>query len=75
MALPMAPEAAPQEAPAPEAPEQGGEDAIIDQIGELMSQLAPEKQQLVLAKLGELAQGGPGTSDPMAGPNGVPAGV
>lgn len=80
MAMPMAPEAAPPEAPvAPEA-EGNPEDVIIDQIGELMSQLAPESQQAVLAKLAELAGGGEsaepvGTSSPEGGPNGVPLGV
>ena len=76
MPAPM-PEAPMQEAaPAPE--EQNPEDAIVDQIGELMQQLSPEKQQAVIATLGE-ALGGQqspqGTSSVDGGPNGVPVGV
>ena len=35
----------------------GGDDQIIDQIGELMLQLSPEKQSQVIAKLSEMAGG------------------
>jgi len=57
------------------------EDQVIDQIGELMQQLPPEKQALVIQKLQELLEG-PGeeapqmqqTVSPEGGPNGKPAG-
>jgi hypothetical protein len=60
------------------APEQSGEDQIIDQIGELLKQLSPEKQQAVIAMLSELSGGAQDeipvqTVSPEGGPNGKPA--
>jgi hypothetical protein len=66
-----------EEQMAPEAAE--GEDGIVDQIGQLMAQLSPEKQAAVLAQLSELAAPAPeemaGTVSPEGGPRGVPVGV
>lgn len=77
MADPQAPQNAQQPAP-------GGDDQdakIIDQIGQLIQQLPPEKQKLVLEALEKMIgaddQEGPQPTqqmDPNAGQNGVPAG-
>lgn len=67
----------------PDAQDQGEgqspEDQIVDQIGELMAQLSPEKQQAVIEKLsamvGEPAeQPGQELVSPEGGPNGKPMG-
>lgn len=61
------------------APEAAQDDAqIVDQIGALMNQLSPEKQQEVLALLSDMLGGGskdPNVADPNAagGANAVPA--
>lgn len=75
------------QAPAPDAAQAGAapqEDQIIDQIGQLLGQLSPEKQQMVVAKLGEMLAGQEaaepneaapmpqGTSSSEGGPNGQP---
>lgn len=62
-----------QEAPALEAqePEQD-ESAIIDQIGALLQQLAPEKQSMVLDQLKQLIGGDQGVEGMDQGANGVP---
>jgi len=60
---------------------QNPEDQIVDQIGELMQQLSPEKQAMVIQKLQELVEG-PAQEEPQleqtvspeGGPNGKPAG-
>jgi hypothetical protein len=61
------------------APEVEGDDGIVDQIGQLMAQLSPEKQAAVLAQLSELAAPASeemaGTVSPEGGPRGVPVGV
>ncbi|HLO97655.1 MAG TPA: hypothetical protein VK171_03580 [Fimbriimonas sp.] len=36
---------------------QGGEDQIIDQIGELFAQVSPEKQEAIISKLSEMLAG------------------
>lgn len=63
-------QAAPQEQAAQ------GEDAIVDQIGQLLNQLSPEKQQEVVAQLAQMMGGAEpadqGTIAADAGPNGVP---
>lgn len=59
-------------------PEAAPEDAIVDQIGELLAQLSPEKQAQVAQKLAEMTQPqeqavpaeAGGTVDPMG--RGVP---
>ena len=60
---------------------QNPEDQIVDQIGELMQQLPPEKQAAVIQKLQELVEGPAQeapqleqTVSPEGGPNGKPAG-
>lgn len=63
-----------------EAPDAGGEDAVVDQIGELMAQLSPEKQAQVIAKLQELLGGGDepmpvGNVSPEGGLKGQPVGM
>lgn len=62
-------------AAAPEgAPEQGGEDQIVDQIGQLLSQLPQQKQQELLAMLTQQLSGDSqmGVASEHGGPNGVP---
>ena len=60
--------------------QQGGEDQIIDQIGELMMQLSPEKQAMIIKKLAEMISGGEEapqleqTVSAEGGVNGKPAG-
>lgn len=74
----MQEQAAPAQA---ESPEQDGpnEDQIVDQIGALISQLSPEKQKVLVMKLGEMVGGGSGTEpvssgSPDAGMTGTPVG-
>ena len=57
--------------------DQGGEAQIVDQIGELMAQLSPEKQAMIIEKLSEMMGGGKApmqTVSPEGGVNGKPAG-
>jgi hypothetical protein len=65
--------------PAQEAAPEANEDQIVDQIGALLNQLSPEKQQMIIAQLTEMLGGGaeeapvnPGISSPHAGANGAP---
>lgn len=64
-----------QAAPEQAAPEQD-DDAIVDQIGALLQQLSPEKQQQIVMQLsqmmGEQAPAGEAVGDPNAGAMGVP---
>lgn len=58
-------------------PEQNGEDQIVDQIGELMAQLSPEKQSQIVEKLAEMIGGQKApqqTVSPEGGMNGKPVG-
>lgn len=50
------------------------DDMVIDQIGALMQKLAPEKQQAVLAQLGQMLGGGEAAQpmDENAGVNAEP---
>lgn len=59
--------------------EQGSEDQIVDQIGELMAQLSPEKQSAIIEKLAEMIGGAKEqapqqTVSPEGGMNGKPVG-
>jgi len=69
----------PQEGAEAPAPAKESEDQIVDQIGMLIQQLSPEKQQMVVAKLAEMMGAGSepvsadeGMTDANAGANGVP---
>lgn len=58
---------------------QNPEDAIIDQIGQLMQQISPEKQMAVIQKLQEMVEPPEAelqhqTVSPEGGVNGKPAG-
>ena len=66
-----------QEAPEIESqePAEQDESAIIDQIGALLQQLAPEKQSMVLDQLKQLIGGGQDVVSPEQGANGVPVGM
>lgn len=72
----------PQEGAQAPAQEQESEDVIVDQIGMLIQKLSPDKQKMVVMKLGEMmgAQEAPeapeaemGTVSEHAGASGVPA--
>jgi hypothetical protein len=66
-----------QAAPDQAQPQGPDENQIIDQIGQLMQQLSPEKAKAVLDMLEQMIGGQPmpGKSDPNQGPNSEPVGM
>ena len=59
----------------PEAQAPESDDMIVDQIGALLQKLSPEKQQALLAQLGEMISGAAQPMEENAGHGAQPVGM